>query len=365
MARGMGTVVIATEREGHARLDRNTLKSLGAAEVVTFESGRAALEYLAKAPVDLVISDWRLTDMSGCEFARRVRDKAGADRTPVVMAALENHEQAVLEAVAAGCAGYVLRPYSLDAFERQVRQARMSCLLPGVIDLMLAKARMLRGSGEVGRAAATLARARQASPSRQLFDSGRQALAEGRFEAAIAAFNRAVAINKAFAEAYEGLAGALQGRGEASRAMHCLQKAAQLYAEQDRFTEVKSVYAEIQSGGGRMRNPFLCLGLKLWKRQLYREAILAWRRAAKLTPGDERVVCTLGKGLAVLGQGEAAQLFLAATLEAHPGLRQVRSLLAQLRRGDAPESRGLWSWLRNGLASVRRALSLRLEDKAA
>lgn len=365
MARTMGTVVIASEREGHARLDRNTLKSLGAAEVVTFESGRAALEYLAKTPVDLVVSDWRLNDMSGCEFARRVREKRSPDMTPVVMAALENNEQAVLEAVSSGCAGYVLRPYSLEAFERQVRQARRSCRLPGVIDLMLAKARMLRGSGEVVKVAETLARARQISPYRQLYEAGRQALTEGRFEAAVAAFRRALAFNKVFAEAYEGLAGAWQGRGEVRQAMFCLRKAAQLYADQDRFTEVKATYAEIVASGWWMKNPFLCRGMKLWKRQLYGEAILAWRRAAKLTPADERVICTLAQGLAVLGQTEAALHVLDATLEAHPGLRQARALAVQLRRAEAPQARGLWAWLKGHLAGVRRAVSLRLEGKAA
>jgi DNA-binding NtrC family response regulator len=61
--------------------------------------------------------------MSGLEFLRLVRTHPRLLTLPVVQVSSDNSRRGVLDAVGAGCSGYLIRPYSLQAFAKQVTGA--------------------------------------------------------------------------------------------------------------------------------------------------------------------------------------------------------------------------------------------------
>ena len=85
----------------------------GFTAVAVAGTGAAALETLARAPVDLVLLDMNLPDTHGIELCRRIRG-AGADID--VLAVTSARELSTVRAAAAhGVVGYLLKPFTYAA----------------------------------------------------------------------------------------------------------------------------------------------------------------------------------------------------------------------------------------------------------
>jgi response regulator of citrate/malate metabolism len=82
-------------------------------------TGAAALDALARVPVDLVLLDMNLPDTHGIELCRRIR-AAGADVD--VLAVTAARELTVVRAAAAhGVVGYLLKPFTYPALRDRLR----------------------------------------------------------------------------------------------------------------------------------------------------------------------------------------------------------------------------------------------------
>src|SRR5205807_1858890 len=67
------------------RIIINTLHKLGYTECQEATNGREGMDRLAAAPVDFIITDWNMPEMSGVDFIRHVRANAETRHVPVVM----------------------------------------------------------------------------------------------------------------------------------------------------------------------------------------------------------------------------------------------------------------------------------------
>jgi|HubBroStandDraft_4_1064222.scaffolds.fasta_scaffold276524_1 CheY-like chemotaxis protein len=54
-------------------------------EVITASSGTEALERVAERPPDLIITDYRMPDMSGLTLCRRLRQRCSTRRIPIIL----------------------------------------------------------------------------------------------------------------------------------------------------------------------------------------------------------------------------------------------------------------------------------------
>lgn len=358
MARRMGTVVIASANDGHARTDKTMAKQAGAALTVCFERGDEALAYLEAQEANLLICDERLADMDGLTLLERVRLAPRLQQLPVLMAATARDERAILSAIAAGCHGYVVRPYSLAALERQMRQARRNTTLPGATAVMLAKARALKNAfaslPEIEEADEATSRTHAVSPARGAVERGMGLLLKGRFPAAISAFHQALNLNAAYAEAHEGLARAYKGIGDLGKYFKHMRKAVHCLAEQDRFFEVRVLFAELRAAGAETDNPFYALGKRLWLNEDYAEALLAWRKALKLTPESAAVAHCLARAYCIVGQDERAREVLDTAREHNAEVAELETLLASLH--SRKNSEAATGWLETMLSPVKRAM---------
>jgi two-component system, NtrC family, response regulator AtoC len=90
-------------------------------EVVTATDGREALDKLAAAPFDLVLSDIQMTRASGLEVLQSVlRDHAD---TPVVLITAYAEPGAAMDAITTGAADYLAKPVDIVALRATVRRA--------------------------------------------------------------------------------------------------------------------------------------------------------------------------------------------------------------------------------------------------
>jgi two-component system response regulator PilR (NtrC family) len=89
-------------------------------DVVLAENGRAAIEALEKGPVDLLISDIKMPDMSGVDVLRAAK-KLDQDVLGIMITAFASTETAV-EAMRLGACDYLSKPFDIDLLKMKVRE---------------------------------------------------------------------------------------------------------------------------------------------------------------------------------------------------------------------------------------------------
>src|SRR3979490_2815488 len=89
-------------------------------EVLLAESGRAAIETLQREPVDLLISDIKMPDLSGVEVLRAAKS-IDQDILGIMITAFASTETAV-EAMRLGACDYLSKPFDIDLLKMKVRE---------------------------------------------------------------------------------------------------------------------------------------------------------------------------------------------------------------------------------------------------
>lgn len=117
-------------------------------EVRTAGSVAAALEESRERCPDVVLMDFRLPDGEGTKAAAQI--KAECPETKVVMLTAEVHESIVLEAIEAGCSGYLLKNAKLEEVFDAVLAANAgeALISPAILARVLPKLRS--GTGGLG-----------------------------------------------------------------------------------------------------------------------------------------------------------------------------------------------------------------------
>ena len=90
-------------------------------DVVVAENGRSAIEVIEREPIDLLISDIKMPDMSGVEVLRAAK-KADQDVLAIMVTAFASTETAV-EAMRLGACDYLSKPFTREDLAARHRQA--------------------------------------------------------------------------------------------------------------------------------------------------------------------------------------------------------------------------------------------------
>jgi two-component system response regulator PilR (NtrC family) len=89
-------------------------------EVILAENGKGAIEVLERDPIDLLISDIKMPDMSGVDVLRAAK-KADRDVLAIMITAFASTETAV-EAMRLGACDYLTKPFDVDLLKMKVRE---------------------------------------------------------------------------------------------------------------------------------------------------------------------------------------------------------------------------------------------------
>lgn len=325
------SAVILTNIEVHAKRDTTSINAFGVRNVKTFTSGVEAIDYLADNPVDLVLCDSSIDGMSGIKFAQIIRKNMSGRPMPIIMITLENKRDYVLDSIAAGCTGYILRPYSLDTFEKYLILANQLDNYPEIEEMELREAKDMVERGDFDDAIEAFEELiSYQDEAQKYYDMGCQFMVQGKFGKAIVAYKKAVKINDLFAEAYKGLADAYKGKGDLDACKKFLKKAADVHAQFDRLEETKELFIEILKYDSETPNPFNSLGVNLRKQGDYPGAIHAYRQALELTPNDENIYFNMAKALYFMGHLEKASEEVIMSLKMNPEFREANKLYQRI-----------------------------------
>ena len=116
-----GRLLLVDSLEINRRLAKSMLRSAGQYEFFEAATGRAALEILDRQPVDLVIMDLMMADISGPEFCRRIKGNRKTQLLPILMiTSLVSAEHEVL-GIDAGADEYLTKPLHPSVLRARVR----------------------------------------------------------------------------------------------------------------------------------------------------------------------------------------------------------------------------------------------------
>jgi two-component system phosphate regulon response regulator PhoB len=126
-------------------------------EVVEARDGEEAMLVADERPLDIVLLDWMLPNVSGIEVCRRLRRKSETANVPIVMLTARGEEADRIRGLDMGADDYVAKPFSmaelmarLHAVLRRVRPALAAAKLGYAdIEMDLAAHRVSREGREV------------------------------------------------------------------------------------------------------------------------------------------------------------------------------------------------------------------------
>ena len=104
----METVLIVDDEKNYPLILSAILEEEGF-ETFTANSGREALEILANADIDLVLTDMKMPSMDGIELLERIKDKN--QDLPVIMMTAHGTVDKAVEAMQKGAYSYILKPF--------------------------------------------------------------------------------------------------------------------------------------------------------------------------------------------------------------------------------------------------------------
>ncbi len=332
-------VLVITNEKSHMEKDKAALRRINLEMGAAVGSCAKALEYLDESHCDIIILDTPLADMDGRACLRNIKSQPDTKNIPVVMVTLENDRYNVLDAVAGGCSGYILRPYSLETFERHINTALQLVRFNELEMRQIEDAKLMLEMGEYDEAIEEFEEVvSMQSEAQRYYDLGCNYLVREKFGKAIVAFQKALRINDLFAEAYQGLAEAYKGKGDDEQSHFYLKKAANLYAEFDRMEKVKELFIDILKYDNTANNPFNTLGVRLRKNGDYQGAIRAYKQALELTPNDENVYFNMGKAFFFMDDKENALKYLTMALRMNRNFTEAQKLYKQIKGTTWPSN---------------------------
>ncbi len=336
-ARPTKRVVIISRDRSHVERDRQALKRFPLEVDKVVSSGAEAYKHLSKNHCDLVLCDTEVDDIDPYAVLRSLKANKCLKCIPVVMVTKENDRHAVLDAVAAGCSGYILRPYSDETFERHVNTALQLIRYNEIEARQLKDAKLMMETGDYDEAIEEFEEVlSQQEEAQKFYDLGCTYLAKDKFGKAIVAFQKALRINGMFAEAYEGLSEAYKRKGDLEQCQFYLKKAADLYATHDHMEKVKEVFIDILKMDNRAANPFNSLGVRLRKVGDYQAAVRAYKQALELTPNDENVHFNMAKAYYFMDDVENALDKLAVALSINQDFPEAVKMYKSLKGAPWP-----------------------------
>ena len=88
----------------------------------TVEAGNdaEALEKLSSMPVDIILCDVNMPEMSGIEMVKKVRELDSCAKTKIVMVSTESAQDLIDGIIADGANGFITKPFTPEKFHEEL-----------------------------------------------------------------------------------------------------------------------------------------------------------------------------------------------------------------------------------------------------
>lgn len=102
------------------RIVINALRTFGIEDVLEAEDGVDGLNKLQAEPVDFVITDWNMPNMTGLELTKAIRAAENLKHLPILMVTTRGLKQDIIEALQAKVNNYVVKPFTPQVLKEKI-----------------------------------------------------------------------------------------------------------------------------------------------------------------------------------------------------------------------------------------------------
>jgi len=113
-------VLVVDDSDTMISILRSLLRQLGFVEVNDANDGAKALAQMRAKRYGLVISDWNMQPMTGCELLQEVRRDENLKQTPFIMVTAESKVENVIAAKRAGVSNYIVKPFTANTLREKI-----------------------------------------------------------------------------------------------------------------------------------------------------------------------------------------------------------------------------------------------------
>lgn len=115
------TILIVDDNRTNLLLLSALTQSVVGVPALTFEDPVAALYWCETNQPDIVLVDYRMPHLSGCDFIRLFRELDGMRDVPIIMVTTENERSIRQEALSLGATDFLSKPVDTSEFKLRVR----------------------------------------------------------------------------------------------------------------------------------------------------------------------------------------------------------------------------------------------------
>jgi two-component system chemotaxis response regulator CheY len=113
----MKTVLVVDDSRIMRNIVKNTFSEMKIpCQFLEAANGLEALKALQSNPVNLVLLDWNMPELSGIDFLKKVRAMEEYKTLPIIMVTSESAKYNVVEALKNGATDYVIKPINEKVF---------------------------------------------------------------------------------------------------------------------------------------------------------------------------------------------------------------------------------------------------------
>lgn len=115
-------VLVVDDEHTMRRVTRSLLQAIGVKNIRDASDGREGLQAICSWGPDVVVLDWKMPNLSGLEFVRRVRSpkEFPYPDVPIIMLTAFGERSRVVEAVDLGVNEFLLKPVSSKALQARL-----------------------------------------------------------------------------------------------------------------------------------------------------------------------------------------------------------------------------------------------------
>jgi two-component system chemotaxis response regulator CheY len=105
-------VLVADDSGVMRKIIIRSLNACGVTDIVEAADGKQGWGAFQAEPIDFVLTDWNMPEMSGLELLREIRGTGS--QIPVIMVTTEGEKAKVIEAIQAGVTDYLCKPFEQE-----------------------------------------------------------------------------------------------------------------------------------------------------------------------------------------------------------------------------------------------------------
>jgi two-component system chemotaxis response regulator CheY len=116
------TLMIVDDSATMRKIIMRTVRMSGLEFDSTEEAGNGAeaLEKLKTTPIDIVLCDINMPEMSGTEMVKQARQLPNCKETKIIMVSTESSQDLINSVMADGANGYITKPFTPEKFQEKL-----------------------------------------------------------------------------------------------------------------------------------------------------------------------------------------------------------------------------------------------------